>query len=662
MTKRKPDVDQLCIDSIRMLAVDAVDRARSGHPGLPLGASPMAYVLWTKFLKHNPKDPLWFDRDRFVLSAGHGSAMLYALLHLSGYGLAVEEVKNFRQYESQTPGHPERACAPGVETTTGPLGQGFGMGVGMAIAERFMASRYNRPGAELIDHFTYAIVSDGDLMEGVSSEAASIAGHLGLGKLVYLYDDNHISIEGSTELAFTEDVLRRFEAYGWHTQRVKDGNDLGAIEGAIKKARAEKKRPSLIAVRTHIGFGSPKHDTASVHGEPLGPDANKATREFFKWRLPPFEVPEGVRERFALVAEEGGRREEEWRQVLSRYRERHPQDAARFEAEIAGRLPGGWEEALPRFEGSNPISTRAASGKAINALAKALPNLIGGSADLGPSTKTLIDGGGDFEADNFSGRNLHFGVREHAMGSIVNGMAIHGGLIPYGSTFLVFSDYMRPAIRIAALMSAHSIFVFTHDSVGLGEDGPTHQPIEHLVSLRAMPGLVLIRPADANETLSAWCWALAHDGPVALALSRQNLPVLDSGAASDCLKKGAYVLSDCEREPQAIIIATGSEVHLALEAQGWLLSEDIPVRVVSMPSWELFEAQDQAYRDSVLPPRIKARVAVEAGATVGWHRWVGDCGRVIGIDRFGASAPGEIVMEKRGITADAVIKAVKEIL
>ncbi|MBN1282944.1 MAG: transketolase [Proteobacteria bacterium] len=660
----KGKIDELCVNALRMLAIDAVDRAKSGHPGMPLGAAPMAYALWTGFLRHNPANPAWFGRDRFILSAGHGSALLYALLNLSGHDLSMEEIKNFRQYGSRTPGHPERCAGCGIEVTTGPLGQGFAMGVGMAMAERFMAARYNRPGLNVIDHHTCSIISDGDLMEGVSSEAASIAGHLKLGKLIYLYDDNHISIEGSTDLAFSEDVLRRFDACGWHTERVKDGNDLAAIAKAIGRARAEGERPSLIAVRTHIGFGSPKHDTASAHGEPLGAEANRATREFFGWQRAPFEVPEEVRGRFAKAAEEGARREGEWNGLMQRYREKHPEDAARLDDEIAGRLPAGWEEVLPAFEAGKAVATRAASGKAINALARALPNLIGGSADLGPSNKSTIDGGGDFEAANHAGRNIHFGVREHAMGAIVNGLAVHGGIIPFGATFLVFSDYMRPSIRIAALMQSRSIFVFTHDSLGIGEDGPTHQPIEHLASLRAMPGIVVIRPADANETAAAWRWAISSGRPVALALSRQNLPVLDRDAVERAggVERGAYVLSECEGEPDAIIIATGSEVHLALEAQCWLLSEHIPVRVVSMPSWELFEEQPEGYRDSVLPPSVKARVAVEAGATFGWSRWVGESGRVVGVDRFGASAPGEVAMERLGITADAVIRAVKEIL
>ena len=653
------DLDNLCINTIRILAADAVEKAKSGHPGMPLGAAPMAYVLWTRFMRYNPAKPKWPNRDRFVLSAGHGSMLLYALLHLAGFDLSLDEIKNFRQWESKTPGHPEYWCAPGVEVTTGPLGQGVGMGVGMALAERHLAARFNRPGLPIVDHYTYAIVSDGDLMEGVGSEAASLAGHLKLGKLIYLYDDNHISIEGSTNLTFTEDVCRRFEAYGWHVQRVKDGNDLDAIGKAIEKAQKNTEQPSLIAVRTHIGFGSPKQDNASVHGEPLGEEALRATRKHFGWGdKPMFYVPEEARAVFRQAVERGRKWESECRARFEEYRRAYPNDARQLEGWLAGQLPSGWDADIAAFPADKPMATRAASGKILNTIAKRLPNLIGGSADLGPSTKTLINDGGDFEADNPSGRNLHFGVREHAMGAMVNGMALHGGLIPYGSTFLVFSDYMRPSIRIAALEKAHSIFVFTHDSIGLGEDGPTHQPIEQLMSLRAMPNLTVIRPADANETAAAWRLAIERKGPVALVLTRQKLPTLDAKhfPVADGPSKGAYVLSDSQGEPNLILIASGSEVHLALEARAKLVQQGIRVRVVSMPSWELFEEQSKDYRDSVLSPHITARLAVEAGVTLGWHRWVGEKGDVVGIDRFGASAPGPVAMEKYGISADNIVR------
>jgi transketolase len=659
------NIDELCITTIRMLAVDAVEKAKSGHPGLPLGAAPMAYVLWTRFLQHNPQNPGWADRDRFILSAGHGSALLYALLHLAGYDMPIEELERFRQWGSATPGHPEVERARGIESTTGPLGQGFGMGVGMALAERFLAARYNRPGHAIVNHTTYAIVSDGDLMEGVASEAASIAGHQKLGKLVYLYDDNHISIEGSTDIAFTEDACRRFEAYGWHAQRVADGNDLDAIEAAIRAARENTSQPSLIAVRTHIGFGSPKHDDASAHGEPLGAAAMKATKEFFGWPADqPFFVPEEARQHLRQAIERGAAQERAWRERFDAYRKTFPAEAARFEREQRGELPEGWAAKLPAFDPATPMATRDASGKAINALAAVLPNLIGGSADLAPSNKTAIVEGGDAEAATPSGRNLHFGVREHGMGAIVNGMALHGGVLPFGATFFIFSDYMRPSIRLAALMQAHSIFVFTHDSIGVGEDGPTHQPVEHLMSLRAMPNLVLLRPADANETAVAWKVAVERKGPVALVLTRQKLPTLDQKKFSPAsgLEKGAYVLSDCAGSPSLLLIASGSEVALALAVQERLAAEGIRARVVSMPSWRLFEEQPQSYRDAVLPPEVAARLAIEAGATFGWERWVGDAGAAIGLDRFGASAPAETLFEKFGFTVEAIVARARKLL
>ncbi len=663
MNDKAEYIDELCINTLRMLAVDAVEKAESGHPGMPLGAAPMAYVLWTRFLKHNPKNPNWPNRDRFILSAGHGSALLYALLHLAGYDVSLKELKNFRQYGSLTPGHPEYET-PGVEVTTGPLGQGFGMGVGMAIAERFMSARYNKHDTGIINHHTYAIVSDGDLMEGVASEAASIAGYQKLGKLIYLYDDNHVSIEGSTDITFTENVCERFRAYEWHVQRVEDGNDLDAIDHAIKAAQEHAHQPSLIAVRTHIGFGSPKQDSASAHGEPLGADAYKATKEFYGWPSDtPFYIPQEVKEHFNKIASRGCELEAQWLNHMECYRCNYPEEAEQLMCELNGELPKGWEKCLPEFRAGGHMATRSASGKVMNELAKELPNMIGGSADLAPSNKTLLLGCGDADADDPLGRNVHFGVREHGMGAIVNGMALHGGVIPFGATFLVFSDYMRPSIRIAALMKSKSIFVFTHDSVALGEDGPTHQPIEHLASLRAMPNLVVIRPADANETAQAWKFAVANHGPVALMLSRQNLPTIDRSkfASASNLKKGAYVLSDSDRA-QIILIATGSEVHLALEAKEVLEGKGIKTRVVSMPSWELFEEQGQSYRDSVLPADITARVAVEAGSTFGWKRWVGDKGRIIGIDRFGASAPGEVAMQKLGITVENIVKQSLEIL
>ncbi len=661
------DLDLECVNTLRFLSVDAVQKANSGHPGLPLGAAPMAYVLWTKFLKFDPDDPEWPNRDRFILSAGHGSALLYSLLHLTGYrDMTMDEIKNFRQWGSRTPGHPESLLTGGVEVTTGPLGQGLGNGVGMAIAERYLAQLYNRPGHDIVDHYIYAICSDGDLMEGVGSEAASIAGHLGLGRLVYLYDDNHISIEGSTSLAFTEDRGKRFEAYGWHVERVEDGNDLTAIETAIESARLELKRPSLVIIRTHIGYGSPhKQDTAAAHGEPLGVEEVKLTKEALGWPVEPaFLVPERVAAHFHEARARAKLLKGGWESRFAAYAEEHPDLAAAFEAAIDRELPDGWDADLPVFKpGDKPVATRSASGKCINALAPRLPQMIGGSADLAPSTKTLIDGAGDFEPGS-AGRNLHFGVREHGMGAIVNGMGQYGGVIPYGATFLIFSDYMRPSIRIGALQKAPAIWVFTHDSVGLGEDGPTHEPIEHLMSLRAIPDLALIRPADATETAAAWRTALElyrRRLPVAMALTRQNLPVLDNPEANEGVARGAYVLSEANHGPGAIdviLIATGSEVHVALEAQRLLEDKKIYARVVSMPCWELFEEQDEAYHSLVLPAEVATRVSVEAGATLGWSRWIGDRGAAVGIDRFGASAPGAVVMDKLGINAGHVVETV----
>ena len=655
--------DQLCINTIRMLAADAVEKARSGHPGMPMGAAAMAYVLWTRFLRHNPQNPAWPDRDRFVLSAGHGSMLLYSLLHLTGYNLALDELKNFRQWESKTPGHPEHGITPGVETTTGPLGQGFANGVGMAIAEHHLASVFNRPGHEIVNHLTYGIVSDGDLMEGISHEAASLAGHLGLGKLIYLYDDNHISIEGSTDIAFTEDRLKRFAAYGWHVQQVTDGNDLEQLSAAIAAAREETRRPSFIAVRTHIGYGSPnKQDTSGVHGEPLGAEELKLTKQNLNWPAEPaFYLPEEAVSHFHEALEKGAQLDRNWQEAFAAYQTAHPELAARWRHWTDGSLPEAWEEEMPVFNADTKgIATRVASGKVLNAIAGRITNLMGGSADLAPSTKTLIDNEGDFQPPGFEGRNMRFGVREHAMGGILNGMALHGGLIPYGATFLIFSDYMRPAIRLAALMKLHVIYVFTHDSIGLGEDGPTHQPIEQLAALRAIPNLKVVRPCDANETVEAWKAALTSiGGPVALILTRQNLPVLDRTVYRPAagLQKGAYVLRDPQdSRPDLLLMASGSEVHIALAAAAALSDKGIAVRVVSIPSWELFDKQPEGYRRLALPPEVTARLAIEAGSPQGWHRYVGSRGIVIGLTHFGASAPYEVLYEKFGLTADHVVE------
>jgi len=660
-------LDELCVNTIRFLACDAVQKAKSGHPGMPMGTAAMAYVLWTRFLKHNPANPRWSDRDRFVLSAGHGSMLLYSLLHLTGYDLSLEEIKSFRQWGSRTPGHPEYGLAPGVETTTGPLGQGFANGVGMAIAERHLAAIFNRPGHEIVNHYTYSIVSDGDLMEGVASEAASIAGHLGLGKLIYLYDDNQISIEGPTSLTFSEDVGRRFEAYGWHVQHV-DGNDRAAVEAALRAAQAEESQPSLIIARTHIGHGSPhKQDTAEAHGEPLGEDEVRATKENLGWPLePPFYIPEEALAHFRKALERGREWEAEWQKRFEAYAAEYPDLAGQWRVMMEGELPEGWDGAIPVFtpEGG-AVATRDASGKIMNAIAPRLPALIGGSADLAPSTKTLLKDLGSIAPHEFAGRNLHFGVREHGMGSICNGIALHGGLIPFGSTFLIFSDYMRPSLRLAALMERQVIFVFTHDSIGLGEDGPTHQPIEQLAGLRAIPHLTVIRPADANETAAAWKLAIRHrHGPVALALTRQKVPVLDQSRypSADHLTRGAYILADAEKKPDIILIGTGSEVHLALKARELLKEKGVEARVVSMPSWELFEQQPDSYRKEVLPPSIPKRLAIEAASPLGWHKYVGPEGDIVGLDRFGASAPGEVVMEKLGFTPENVAEKALKLL
>jgi transketolase len=639
-----------------MLAVDMVEEAASGHPGLPLGAAPMAYVLWDRFLRHDPRDPSWPDRDRFILSAGHGSALLYALLHMTGYDLPLDELRRFRQWGSRTPGHPEYRHTPGVEATTGPLGQGFAMGVGMAMAEAHLARIVNRSDFPVVAHHTYGIVSDGDLMEGISSEAASLAGRLALGRLIYLYDDNHISIEGNTDLTFTEDVRARFDAYGWQTLRVPDGNDLDAVDLAIRQALADGKRPSLILVRNHIGYGSPKQDSASAHGEPLGAEATRATKEKLGWPpSPAFLVPDEARAHLGTAVERGARAHAEWRSMVEAFRSAHPDTALLYRRILQGELPAGWDAGLPVFIGK-PVATREASGRMLNVLAARLPEMIGGSADLAPSTKTLIENESEFDPMRQEGRNIHFGVREHAMGGCVNGLALHGGLVPFGATFLIFSDYMRPALRIAALMQTHAIFVFSHDSIGLGEDGPTHQPIEQLMALRAIPGLTVIRPADGNETVAAWRAAIAHRGPVALVLSRQKLPVLDASLDTIAagMSRGGYVLAESEEgPPQVVLLGTGSEVHLLLEARSRLAEIGVQARVVSLPSFELFDEQPEAYRRGVLPLEVP-KVAVEAGATRGWREYVGDRGAVIGLDRFGASAPGEIVLMEMGFTPERV--------
>lgn len=659
MTNSK--LEQLCVNTIRTLAIDAVQKANSGHPGMPMGMADAAYVLWTQFLRHNPKNPDWFNRDRFVLSAGHGSMLLYSLLHLTGYDLPLEQLKQFRQWDSQTPGHPEYGLTPGVETTTGPLGQGFANGVGMAIAEAFLAATFNRPGHEIVNHYTYAIVSDGDLMEGVSHEAASLAGHLKLGKIIYLYDDNHISIDGPTELAFTEDRMQRFEAYGWHTQQI-DGHDRAAVAKAIKAAQTVTDKPSIIACRTTIGFGSPnKANTAEVHGSPLGEEEVRRTKEVYGWDPDKqFYIPDEVLAHFREAVDRGAQWEKSWKESMDAYAAAFPQEAQQLKHALSGELPDGWDDALPTFPADKKgMATRAASGKTLNAIAPALPNLIGGSADLAPSNNTFLKEYGVFTADSYSGRNFHFGVREHGMVGTLNGMALHGGVIPYGGTFLVFSDYCRPSIRLAALSHIPSIFVFTHDSIGLGEDGPTHQPVEHLAALRAIPNLTVIRPADANETAQAWKVALEkRDGPVALVLTRQNLPVFDRTNMGDAanLAKGAYILLDSDRVyPDVLLIASGSEVQLAVEAHTRLAEQGIAAHVISMPSWELFKKQSEEYRDFVLPPSVKARVAIEAGSPLGWRQWVGSHGAIIGLERFGASAPYKTIFEHLGFTVDNLV-------
>ncbi|BCS55047.1 transketolase [Geobacter sp. SVR] len=678
------EIDYLCINTIRCLSIDAVQKANSGHPGMPMGAAPMAYILWNRFLRHNPANPEWFNRDRFVLSAGHGSMLLYSLLHLTGYDLPLEEIKRFRQWESRTPGHPERGTTPGVEVSTGPLGQGFGNGVGMAIAEAHLAARYNRPGYDVIDHFTYGIVSDGDLMEGVAAEAASLAGHLGLGKLIYFYDDNRITLAAATDLAFSEDCARRFVAYGWHVQTVTDGNDLAAINEALGNAHAETRQPSLIIVRTHIGFGSPhKQDTFEVHGAPLGDEEVLLTKKKLGWPIePPFLIPEEALRHFRQALERGKGAESVWNATFSAYTREYPELGRELHRAMEGVLPIGWNDDIPVFPpDAKGMASRIASGKVMNAVASRLPLFVGGSADLNPSTYTALKDRGDFESPgiqpvdrqgsaggewSYAGRNFHFGVREHAMGAALNGMAAHGGLIPYGATFLIFSDYLRPSLRLAALMGLHVIYAFTHDSIGLGEDGPTHQPVEQLAALRAVPNLLVLRPGDANETSVAWQIALEHkDGPVALILSRQNMPTLDRSryASAEGVRRGAYVISGAPGDKaDLLLIATGSELHLAVAAQEQLAQRDVRVGVVSMPSWQLFDRQPQEYRDTVLPPQVTKRLAIEAGFPLGWQRYVGCGGDVLGVERFGASAPGEVVLRELGFTVDNVCRRALKLL
>ncbi|MBW2604927.1 MAG: transketolase [Deltaproteobacteria bacterium] len=666
LAETRRNIDDLCVNTVRALSMDAVQKANSGHPGAPMGLAPAAYALWTRVMKHNPENPGWLDRDRFVLSAGHASMLLYSLLHLSGYAVTLDDIKNFRQWNSKTPGHPEFGHTPGVETTTGPLGQGFANAVGMAMAERHLAARFNRPGHEIVDHYTYMICGDGDMMEGISSEAASLAGHLGLGRLICIYDDNKISIEGSTEITFTEDVALRFKAYHWHILNVDDGNDIDAIHNAIQAARAQTGRPSLIVLRTHIAYGSPnKQDTADAHGAPLGEEEVRLAKKSLG--LPEdasFDIPDAVRHHFTQCVETGREAEAGWQEKFQAYNKKYPDMAEKWVDAMSGFLTTGWDEDIPEFSVSDgPIATRAASGKVLNAIASRLPTLIGGSADLAPSNKTFLDTSREFQKDAYDGRNIRFGVREHAMGGIMSGMFLHNGLRPYGGTFLVFADYLRPALRVAAIMDIPVIYVFTHDSIAVGEDGPTHQPVEHLASLRAIPGLTVIRPADASETAQAWRQALkTTDGPIALILSRQKLPVLKSGTMEDDLTKGAYVMADCDGKPDIILIGTGSEVHIVLEAKARLIEKGVAARVVSMPSWELFEKTSQKYKDRVLLPDVQTRLAVEAGSPMGWCRYIGTGGAVIGINGFGASAPGGIVMEKYGFTWNHIVEKALELI
>lgn len=661
-------IEQKGINTVRVLSADAVQKANSGHPGTPMGLAPIGDVLWTKVMNYNPKDPNWPNRDRFVLSAGHACMLQYSYLYLTGYDISLKDLENFRQLHSRTAGHPEYGLLPGIEVTTGPLGQGFANGVGMAIGQQYMASRYNKAGFNLFDYKIYAICSDGDLMEGVSAEAASLAGHLKMGNLIYLYDDNKITIEGDTSITFNEDVAERFQAYGWHVQSVADGNDTEAILTAIINAQNETKRPSLIKVRTHIGFGSPnKVDTAAAHGSPLGKEEVRLVKENLGFDPDKsFQVAQEVLDFYRSKGNAGAKKEDDWNELYSKYKEKYPDEAKEYELLTSGKLPEGWKDDLPVFKpDAKGIATRKASGKTLNAIAAKLPLLIGGSADLSPSTDTMLDSFESFTDQNHGGRNFHFGIREHAMGAVLNGMALTKGIIPYGATFLIFSDYMRPPVRLAAIMEIKPIFIYTHDSIGLGEDGTTHQPVEQLIGLRSVPNLAVIRPADANETAQAWRVILEHSGgPVALILTRQNVPTIDQEkfAKATNLEKGAYILSDSDGQPQIILMGSGSEVHLLLEAQEQLKQQSINARVVSFPSWELFDAQSKEYKESVLPKKVRRRLAVEAGSPIGWCKYVTDEGDVIGINKFGESAPGEEVMKEYGFSVENVIAKAKDLL
>ena len=652
---------QKCIDTVRILAADAVQKANSGHPGTPMAIAPLGQLLWSEVMHYNPQNPQWANRDRFVLSCGHACMLQYSYLYLTGYQITLNDIENFRQLHSITPGHPEYGLTPGIEVTTGPLGQGFANGVGMAIAQQYMAKRYNQPDFNIFDYKIYAICSDGDLMEGVSAEAASLAGHLGLGNMIYFYDSNHITIEGNTDLAFDEDVSKRFQAYGWQVQEVPDINDHEELSNAIKNAQKETERPSLIIVRSHIGYGSPnKHDSAAAHGSPLGKDEVRLVKENFGFDPDKsFVVPDDVLDFYRKAGKESSKNEDKWNELYESYKKRHPDLAKEYESITAGQLPEGWEDKLPVFEPGEDVATRKASGKTLNAIAEYLPQLIGGSADLSPSTNTVLEAYESFSVKQRDGRNFHFGIREHAMGAVLNGMALSNYLIPYGATFLIFSDYMRPPLRLAAIMKIRQIMVFTHDSIGLGEDGTTHQPVEQLIGLRTVPNMTVIRPADANETAQAWRVAIEHkDGPVSLALTRQEIPVIDQKkyASAKNLEKGAYILSDSEGVPDIILIASGSEVHLILKAQEELKKNKINARVVSMPSWNLFDQQTAAYKEEVLPKNIRKRLAVEAGSSVGWMKYTTDDGDVIGIDKFGESAPAEEIMKEYGFTVENVVK------
>ncbi len=668
MSTQTQTIEQTAINTVRILAADAVQRANSGHPGTPMGLAPMGHVLWTESMNYNPQNPYWPNRDRFILSAGHACMLQYAFLHLTGYDVSLDDLKSFRQLHSKTAGHPEYGLLPGIEVTTGPLGQGFANGVGFAIAQKYMAARYNMPGFDLFNYKIYAICSDGDMMEGVTAEAASLGGHLQLGNLIYLYDDNHITIEGNTNLTFEEDIVQRFEAYGWHVQVLADGNDLEALSESIRNAQEEINRPSLIKVRTHIGYGSPnKADTASAHGSPLGEDEVKLVKEDFGFNPDRyFEVPVEVLNYYRTAGKKGIKKEDDWNELYKMYRKKFPELANEFELLSNGKLPRKWKDRLPVFKaGDKKIATRKASGKVLNAIAGDLPNLIGGAADLAPSTLTNLEEYKSFSANNRGGRNFHFGIREHAMGAILNGMALTKYVIPYGATFLIFSDYMRPSLRLAAIMKIRPILIYTHDSIGLGEDGTTHQPVEQLIGLRSVPNVTVIRPADANETTQAWRVALEHqDGPVALILTRQEIPVIDQEKYAKAveLEKGAYILSESEKPPQLILIATGSEVQLILAAQQILKEQNIAARVVSMPSWELFEKQANTYKEKIFPKNLRKRLAVEAGSILGWHKYVTDEGDVIGMDKFGESAPGEKVMKEHGFTAENVVRRARALL